>query len=275
MADSEPNIYKLEGVQEQKGGLIIKKKTDDDQNFKKPPKASLLGLDKLASQRRREKSEEIDAKKSKLDKDRHYRKPLDETPTHTGGVSYEARKRAEERYERHRERGIHVSTKDEKKYKDKYERDDRSRNYRRDDRDRDRDRDRNRDRDRDRDRYDKYNDRRGSERSYRSRGSETPRFKDEPLTPYYNMRDPISKTGWEDDDAPVTKRSAWDYPTPAHEKRSDWSHRSERSRRYDETPRPTPAFRYNAWAQDRKKSGATPLPGELLYLLFSFNILKT
>lgn len=47
----------------------------------------------------------------------------------------------------------------------------------------------------------------------------------------------------------------------------DWSERSSRKPadkkpRKDETPRPTPAYRFNNWASDRKRTGATPLPGK-------------
>jgi len=42
-------VHRLEGVNESKGGLIIRKKNPDKDVFKKPEvKASLLGLDKLA-----------------------------------------------------------------------------------------------------------------------------------------------------------------------------------------------------------------------------------
>lgn len=44
---------------------------------------------------------------------RHLRRVTDETPTHTGGLSYEARLRLEER-NRHKGRGVAASTKDNK-----------------------------------------------------------------------------------------------------------------------------------------------------------------
>lgn len=50
MSDDE-GIYKLEGIQEETGGLIIKKKPNPVEAFEfKVPQArpSLLGLDKLA-----------------------------------------------------------------------------------------------------------------------------------------------------------------------------------------------------------------------------------
>ena len=33
---------------------------------------------------------------------------------------------------------------------------------------------------------------------------------------------------------------------------------SHKSNRYDNTPLPTPSYKYNKWADDRKKTGATP-----------------
>ncbi|KAK6631011.1 Pre-mRNA-splicing factor ATP-dependent RNA helicase PRP16 [Polyplax serrata] len=250
------NIYTLEGVAESKGGLIIKKKpTECSDGFKEPAKVSLLGLDKLASIRRKEKLEELEAKRAKISKPEKcstkvYRRVTDETPTHTGGVSYEARKRAEERYERHRERGVHASTKGEKWH---------------------------RQRDRDKQKYsshkhkdsNSHHDKRDHDRSHTSfrQTSETPRFKDEPRTPNYRMKNPTSKTSWDEDDYGTIRKSSWDYPTPSHDKnRTDWSERklckserhSERSRRHDDTVRATPAFRYNNWVKDRKHSGATP-----------------
>lgn len=57
------------------------------------------------------------------------------------------------------------------------------------------------------------------------------------------------RTAWDDDDANYRKKTEWDYPTPKiHDYR-------------DETPRPTPAYKYNKWAPDRRKTGATPITG--------------
>ena len=53
--DDDSEIHCLEGTPSvQKGGLEIMKKTSEDNAhvFKKPPKTSLLGLDKLASAKR-------------------------------------------------------------------------------------------------------------------------------------------------------------------------------------------------------------------------------
>lgn len=47
------------------------------------------------------------------------------------------------------------------------------------------------------------------------------------------------------------KKSSWDINTP----------RDRRGDRDGRTPKPTPAHRYNKWADDRKKSGITPAKG--------------
>lgn len=70
------------------------------------------------------------------------------------------------------------------------------------------------------------------------------------------------------------KRSSWDFPTPSSYKAGDWSERvskrkgdnSERSHKFDRrdmklekgTPRATPAYKFNNWVKDRRKTGATP-----------------
>lgn len=258
--DDEDGIHRLEGSSNEPGGLIVKKKSA---TFK-VPQTSLLGLDKLAEKKRREDVERKcsfnmdeetgnggnDSVKSKQ---RKYRTPQEETPTYTGGISQEARKRLIERLEmnRNKEKGVYASTKGEKK-KDKRYYDEYNRQYR-----------------------DK--DKRARDKHESSRRDKTPKFRDEPRTPNLGVKNEPSKTSWEDDDdtAPV-KRSSWDFPTPSTYKSAggDWSERSAKSaRRYDEsskgsrererkkydvTPRATPAHRYNAWVKDRKRSGATP-----------------
>ena len=175
-----------------------------------------------------------------------------ETPSHTGGVSQEAKKREEER-RRKDERGIAYDSrnrnsdkngdvKQERQYRAKNEdhKDRDSENDRKDrdydrDRDRDYDRDRDRDRNRDRDRYndrersrdrDRYDDRKG--RSDRSRSMdwerETPksdrsdRFGSR--TPLIKLRDTPGHAGWDEDDTP-SKMSSWDLPTPSSGRRED------------------------------------------------------
>lgn len=305
--DDDPTVHRLEASGPATGGLVIKKATDSDASKFKVPKPSLLGLDRLAAQKRKEREDQnrlISFKDSEYDDDtggaaaaatpehgaqktpdlssvhklnRQYRETQTETPSHTGGVSEKARDRLAKLSEKEK-RGVYVSTKDEKRsrHKDDYER-----NYDRRDRDGSR-RDRHRDYDRRRERSRDYDRRDGSKRSHRSdrsdrsdrrkptdseRSLHTPRFKDEPRTPHSATA--TASTSWDDDDEKPVKRSAWDFPTPKDEdkKRSEWSMRSNSSSIYrmkkgvkmeDDTPRPTPAHRFNAWANDRKRSGATP-----------------
>lgn len=290
--EKEENVHRLEGVQEQKGGLIIKKKTP---TFK-VPQPSILGLDRLAAERRREREENA-RKISFTDKDdddteevsesdklseshsgkkRHYRASNQETPSHTGGISKEARNRLIERLNSNKlkEKGVYASSKDKEKNRSSSEERDTER-YRNKYREVDRHR---RDR-RDRDRYERNRyDRKSSNRDYR-----TPQFKDEPLTPNIAIKDTTSKTSWDDDDNVPAKRSSWDFPTPSSYKSEEGSERAfrrydtvDRSKRSDrnsqrnrddrrrnrrtedDTPRPTPAHKYNTWMKDRKKTGATP-----------------
>lgn len=299
--DDDPSIHRLDGSTDTKGGLIIKKEKSDDSKFK-IPKPSLLGLDKLAAQRRQERLEnrlsfrdnehDDDGEGSSVRRDegfrtpdvrsahtlsKNYRQAQDETPTHSGGVPEKARKKMEERLsasniaDRDKQKGVYASTKDRKRGRsDDFERRgqrdydrDRNRSYRGDDKYRDRrDRERNRDRDRGRDRSDRRDrtDRRREPDSHHS--LYTPRFKDEPRTPNVALN-----SSWDDDDdrgAP-SKKSAWDFPTPRKrdDDRNEWSVRSDKKflwkgKMEDDTPRPTPAHKYNSWANDRKRSGATP-----------------
>ena len=118
-----------------KGGLIIRKKPTEGQEsgggFKLPAGPSLLGLDKLAAAKERERKvreaeiarkrqleEEDQTRKEKFIKkdekrERQLREPRVETPSHTGGVSEEARKRDEERRGRD-DRGLRVEHKRER-----------------------------------------------------------------------------------------------------------------------------------------------------------------
>lgn len=159
--DTEENVHRLEGTTETKGGLIIKKKPP---TFK-VPQPSLLGLDRLAAKKRREKEEtarkmsfnmeEDDAKEhlegttlEKKETQRKFRSPQEETPTYTGGLSKEAKERFLERMStsKQKEKGVYATTKsDDKKH-------DRSRDYDKRSRGRERDRDGHSSRDGDRDR---------------------------------------------------------------------------------------------------------------------------
>ncbi|KAF5294947.1 hypothetical protein FQR65_LT10660 [Abscondita terminalis] len=247
--DEDDGVHRLEGTHGQKGGLIVKKKTP---SFK-VPQASLLGLDKLAAAKRREKEDaarkisfHIDEHDSSLDTNeiikhskekRKFRAPNVETPTYTGGITELARERLIERLNStsQKEKGVYASTKDLK----------------------------NKSRDHEYKRHDKD--------VVKSERSQTPRFKDEPKTPNLKIKDEVSKSAWDDDDPVPVKKSSWDFPTPtAHKSSSDWSERSTKTRKYDDqkrsdnkryksdTPRFTPAHKYNTWAKDRRKTGATP-----------------
>lgn len=295
--DDDPSVHRLEASAPVTGGLVVKKK-DSSSTFK-VPKPSLLGLDRLAAEKRKELENQkrlISFKDSEYDDDvsatpksntasqqtpdisnlhklnRQYRETKDETPSHTGGVSDKARNRLAERSDKDK-RGVYVSSKDSKKSRqdsdDEYY--DRSRRLRRDKaygKVRDRERDRDRDRRRDRDRNSSRSDRRRPSDSERS--LHTPRFKDEPKTPYTAA---TASSSWDDEDEEKSaRRSSWDFPTPkdGDSKRSEWSTRSSTSSIYrmknkrnveDDTPRPTPAHKFNAWANDRKRSGATPQTG--------------
>lgn len=285
-------MHRLEASAPQTGGLVIKKKEPQSPTFK-VPKPSLLGLDRLAAQKRKEQENVkrlISFKDSEYDDvsntpsadpnavrtpdlssvhklNRQYREAKDETPSYGGGVSDKARNRLAELEEKDK-RGVYVSSKDRKRgHDDDDSRDRRHDRYHRDDKYHDRDRDRRYDRDRNRDRD---RDRRSSRsRAESSRSHATPRFKDEPKTPTSRIGG-TSTASWDDDDDRVSsKRSSWDFPTPREgdNKRSEWSVRSSsssifRKNRADETPRPTPAHRFNAWANDRKRSGATPQTGK-------------
>lgn len=147
--EEQDGVHRLEGVSDQKGGLIVNKK----QPTFKVPQASILGLDKLAAQKRKEKEEaarkmsfreEEDDKESQgkdgeelksSKQERKFRMPHEETPTYTGGISEEARQRLLQRMNsnKSKEKGVFASTKDLRRSKD--DRDDRRESdYRRRDR---------------------------------------------------------------------------------------------------------------------------------------------
>ncbi|XP_041455370.1 pre-mRNA-splicing factor ATP-dependent RNA helicase PRP16-like [Lytechinus variegatus] len=227
---------------------------------------------------------------------RHYRAPHLETPSHTGGVSSEAMERQQRREKESRKGVVYASSNNDDRKgrgsREWYERD----KYR--DRDRGGGRHREKykelDRNRDRNRRDRPHDRRAdrrdsergsrsdrSDRSVRSNWERTPRADDDLLTPRISRGiETPSRTSWEEeDDVPKKAPSQWDQPTPKmssqHNDLSERRDRSERGdrkdrssrkdgdrsrhrRKEDETPMLTPAHRYNSWASNRKKSGATP-----------------
>ncbi|XP_035229076.1 pre-mRNA-splicing factor ATP-dependent RNA helicase PRP16-like [Stegodyphus dumicola] len=251
------SLHRLEGITNQKGGLIIKKKTSDDNLFKIPaPKKSLLGLDVLAEQRRKEKildekekseqkssvrqNDDYDIENREECKRRKYRSSKDETPTYTGGVNEEYLKRVHGRQKREKERGLYVSSKHKRHKDDKEYENGRERNRRRRSRSHE------------------------SERSYRSDSHSSSRrseatYRDEPPSPRIHPRDSPSRSGWDEDDITPSYKSTWDQPSPRRspDRRSERSQYS-KSHRTSESPDPTPAYRYNDWVRDRKRSGATP-----------------
>lgn len=111
MADDDTNLHRLEGSSgDAPSGLIIKKKENPPEfQFAKP---SLLGLDKLAAAKRKQKNlisfqDDVDedevaesSGESSGTKERKYRKHNEETPTYTGGISEQARERMLERLQR-------------------------------------------------------------------------------------------------------------------------------------------------------------------------------
>lgn len=112
-----------------------------------------------------EDGEDIEASPSlnvaKRKEERRYRAALDETPTHTGGLTREAREKLEERSKKDRERGVYASTSKNKNSHSDEPNSPKSRDrHRRGDHGRDRDRRRNRDDDRDRHRGRNRNDER-------------------------------------------------------------------------------------------------------------------
>lgn len=275
MSKEEENVHILEGSNNQKGGLFVKTKNTTP-TFKVPQR-SLLGLDKLAAAKRREKEENSNSNTEssnslgslkKPSDGRNFRAPQSETPTYTGGVTEQARKRLLDRLDtsKWREKGVYASTKELKHRSSKYDDKRESQNDKKYE-----DKERRKYRDGDRRRNFNYSD-----RSDRKSSRREVYFKDEPSTPDLRVKSDVSKTAWEEEDTGYqSRKSAWDYPTPSlYKKEGDWSERSHQSRKhdyserdhdrkskrskYDDTPRPTPAHRYNSWMKDRKRSGATP-----------------
>ncbi|XP_033896885.2 pre-mRNA-splicing factor ATP-dependent RNA helicase PRP16-like [Acipenser ruthenus] len=305
--DADASLHRLEGSDPsmEVGGLILCKKSaaKEQHVFRAPtPRTSLLGLDLLAAQKRKEREdrekqedEEKEKKKSKVSsyqdweegredsgsdeessekeggasrKERKYRVTGSETPSNPGGVSEEFRRKHQQRERDRREHGVYASSKEDKK--------------------RERDRDRDRDRDRRTQRDDRERSHRSSSRSERSeRGNRSERDRsqreggrrEEPESPRHRPKDGAtpSRSSWDEDDSGYasSRRSHWESPSPAPSHReSERSERSQRSSgreserrdrdrsvksRYpDDTPLPTPSYKYNEWANDRRHLGATP-----------------
>lgn len=137
MEDDDPSVHRLEASAPSTGGLVIKKSSTSSSATFKIPKPSLLGLDALAAQKRRERDEaqrrisfkETDEEEPsaqqelstnatssddqhKINANRNYRSNRIETPSHTGGVSDKARSRIQQLSEKER-RGVYVTTRDD------------------------------------------------------------------------------------------------------------------------------------------------------------------
>jgi len=301
---SDKSVHVLEGLNQTRGGLVIRKKKDDE-NTKSPSLGvSRLGLDKLAAIKDRERKEnEIAAARKRQSEedegendhdtkfskkgfkkgDREYRDIGQETPSHTGGVSEEARRRGEDRRGNREDRGIEVRK--EKGDGNEYYKEWRREGYRKD-RNEHRKRGFTPDVRENRDHRDKYGrdprddrDRSDRDRSRRDRKShsrdwehETPRSdrgKEELRTPLLRPKDTPGHTGWEEDDTP-SKTNAWDFPTPNTGSREDdrkWRYSEPKSstrrdikgQKYDkETPLPTPTFKKNEWAGKRRGTDRPP-----------------
>ena len=153
------DVHVLVGLNETKGGLVIRKPKNEEP---KSPRmgVSKLGLDKLAAIKERERKEkEIAAARKRqaegddddyeeenddgrfvkkgVKRDRGYRETWQETPSHTGGVSEEARKRGDERKGKV-DRGLAAASRGDKDGSSDYYREWKRPDYRRDRR-RDRD----------------------------------------------------------------------------------------------------------------------------------------
>ncbi|KAI5717670.1 hypothetical protein M8J77_009415 [Diaphorina citri] len=243
MEPDEDGVYQLKGSDNVKGGLIIKKKAAPGTSVEfKVPKVSLLGLDKLAAEKRKEREQSIEneAKKSKttsykdnedgeevepqsprcVSKDkskRHYREAYEETPTHTGGISREAQERFNSRMRKENERGVLYTTKDQEDWERRSDKG--SNDWRRD---------RERGKDGDRDYKDKYRERGDKYRSLESRGkikeSESSREK-------YRDRGKYKESDSARDKYKSSGRSREDHSSREKYRSSERSHHSDRSDR--------------------------------------------
>ncbi|KAK3086642.1 hypothetical protein FSP39_021298 [Pinctada imbricata] len=251
-----------------------KRKADEEEKTKKKSKISSYkdsGSDEELDYDNDGDDDGDDSKRRKERKERNYRQARVETPSHPGSVSKAAKEKMERR-EKERERGVYSSSKDK-------------------DRQRDRHKDRDRDRDRDREDVeieigivmatetgqrevtgtvrDDQRDQTGGTGSGRIRPNDSGTVH---LHLTSELKTHRQRTSWEDDDVTPLKRSAWDLPTPAstrdgdYSERGDRSHRSHRGserrdkhkKRPNETPMPTPSYKYNEWMGNKKKIQYTP-----------------
>ncbi|KAK4025233.1 hypothetical protein OUZ56_014308 [Daphnia magna] len=232
MADLD-NVDILEGSAPTTGGIVVRKKKGSAQ-IEEGPKESLLGLDKLAEQKRRLKEALLqdlkeEAEQKKLDEgfqkphlkvDKKILRASYETPTYTGGVSDEARNRLQHRQDRDKQRKFQTTSKAKnEKHRDESPKFKRP-GERRDDR----------------------SIREDSKRSRRSDNEwETPKFRDEPSTPKIHVKDTPSRSSWDDDDLAASKGWEKDQAerrerrsqasggsSERRERRGDWSERGDR-----------------------------------------------
>jgi len=131
MTEFDPSVHCLSANEDdQPVGLILKKPSESEHVFKVPTaRISLLGLDKLAAEKRKRQQNEAKPasveKKSRSEeyddsvrisfgrsgrKERNYRATASETPSHPGGVSSEALKRIHERQEHSKGKGVFASS---------------------------------------------------------------------------------------------------------------------------------------------------------------------
>lgn len=131
MTEFNPSVHCLSADEDEKPvGLIIKKPTGGEHVFKVPTaRVSLLGLDKLAAEKRKRQQQNETAtiadKKPRSEeyddttrisfgrsgrRERNYRTTANETPSHPGGVSSDALKRIHERQEQSKSKGVIASS---------------------------------------------------------------------------------------------------------------------------------------------------------------------
>ena len=131
----DSSISRLEGSSDTGGGLILRKSSDKS-NSTTAEKVSLLGLQKLAQEKRRNRKDEVEmstSKKPRLNdwedddngkqrtnsgKSRHYRTQMADTPSHPGGVSEEYKEKKRRRDERERalrKGGVYAETRKREK----------------------------------------------------------------------------------------------------------------------------------------------------------------
>ena len=136
MTEFDPSVHCLSANEDdQPVGLIIKKPAESEHVFKVPTaRVSLLGLDKLAAEKRKRQQDEAKhtsvEKKPRTEeyddttrisfgrsgrKERNYRTTANETPSHPGGVSSEALKRIHERQEHNKSKGVVASSSSQQK----------------------------------------------------------------------------------------------------------------------------------------------------------------